>query len=369
MTRSPPRVRPVAPGLEPSAAACVEVITGSPGCTVQDAGRFGHRHQGIPLAGWLDPPLAQAANLLAGNPPDAACLELRGPGPVLRVSGGPVRVALAGRVDARLQRLNADPRPLRPWTSATLQPGDLLRVGLVAGGCAYLALHGGVQVPPLLGSRSTYVRAGLGGLHGEALRAGDRLPCTRWADRSPCERQAPTPWTLDGGPVRVLLGPQLDHFPAEQVARFLSSAWQATAAQDRMGLRLAGPLQHRDPAGADIVSDGVAPGAIQVPANGQPIVLLADGQTVGGYPKIATVITADLPKLTQAAPGTLLHFQAVDAAAAHAALVALRQRWRDWAATLCDRLPPGALDEAALYAGNLISGAIDARAAATEDSP
>lgn len=344
--------------------AVVEVTTGSAGCTVQDGGRFGHRHQGIPLAGWLDRPLAQAANALAGNPPEAACLELRGPGPALRVVDGPVRLALAGRVAATLLRADGRPEPLPPWTSATLQPGDALRLGAVPGGCAYLALHGGVQVAPVLGSRSTYVRAALGGLHGGPLRAGDRLPCSRWTDPRPLQRQAPRPWVPDEGPLRVLMGPQADHFTEAALARLLDSDWQATAAQDRMGLRLAGPpLAHRSAAAADIVSDGVAPGAIQVPAGGQPIVLLADGQTVGGYPKIATVVTADLPRLAQAAPGTRLRFQAVDAAAAHAALAALRQRWRDWAATLCDRLPPGALDEAALYAGNLISGMVDAHAA------
>jgi len=348
----------------------VEVLAGSPGCTVQDAGRFGHRHQGIPLAGWLDRPLAEAANALLGNPPDAACIELRGPGPALRVLDGPVRVALAGRAGATVQRADAAAQPLPAWTSATLQAGDTLRLAPVAGGCAYLALGGGVLVPPVLGSRATYVRAGLGGLHGGPLRAGDRLPCARAATPHGRERQAPRPWTGGDGPIRVLPGPQADHFDDAALAAFLDSAWQATPAQDRMGLRLAGPvLAHRSAAQADIVSDGVAPGAVQVPASGQPIVLLADGQTVGGYPKIATVIAADLPRLAQAAPGSWLRFQAVDAAAAHAALAALRARWADWAAALQDLAPSGLPDEAALYASNLISGMVHAQAVPDEETP
>jgi allophanate hydrolase len=152
-------------------------------------------------------------------------------------------------------------------------------------------------------------------------------------------------------------GPQDDHFTPDALASFFAQGWQATPAQDRMGLRLEGEaLAHTSADAADIVSDGVTPGVIQVPANGQPIVLLADGQTVGGYPKIATVITADLPRLAHLRPGTRVRFAPVTAEQAHEALTALRTRWQQWLAGREAFLPPGHIDEAALYGRNLISG-------------
>jgi allophanate hydrolase len=157
-----------------------------------------------------------------------------------------------------------------------------------------------------------------------------------------------------------MAGPQRDHFTDAAWATLLDATWTATAEQDRMGLRLAGPaLAHVSPQAADIVSDGVVPGVLQVPASGQPIVLLADAQTVGGYPKIATVISADLPRIAQARPGQTLRFTAVDAAGARAALADLRARWQAWAATLVAGLPPGEVDEAALWSANLVDGVVD----------
>ena len=342
----------------------IELTDGGIGCTVQDHGRTGHRHEGIPLSGCLDPRLADAANALVDNAPGSACIEIRGVGPTLRVVDGPVRVAVAahlGRRDAgQWLRADGSRRPLPGWSSVTLAAGDVLRVGGPGdGGCAYLALSGGVQLPPHLGSRSTYVPARLGGLDGRALAAGDRLPCASWPAQRPHERRAATPPDGGGGPIRVVLGPQQGHFTAAAVETFLSTGWIASAEQDRMGVRLQGPaLAHAGPGKADIVSDAVAPGAIQVPASGQPIVLLADCQTVGGYPKIATVIRADLPRLAHARPGTTLHFAAVDAATARQALHAQRAQFQAWAAALERVLPPASLDEAALYTCNLVSGMI-----------
>jgi allophanate hydrolase len=236
-----------------------------------------------------------------------------------------------------------------------------LELGAAESGCAYLALAGGLRIPPQLGSRSSYWRAGLDGVLGRAFRPGDLLPCGQWSVADPKEWCSHSPWSPPEGTVRVLLGPQQDHFTADAIAQFLSQTWEATAAQDRMGLRLQGqPLAHVNAAAADIVSDGVAPGAIQVPANGQPIVLLADGQTVGGYPKIATVISADLPRLAHLRPGTRVRFESVDLETAHRALLAERDRWQHWLSTREAYLPPGTVDEAALYGANLISGVLHA---------
>lgn len=340
----------------------LEIVQPGLGTTVQDRGRAGQRHHGVPPSGWLDAPLAQAANALLGNPPDAAVLELRGMGTVLRVASGPVRVALAGQISAigghRDQRRSALPA----WHSATLHTGDQLQLGAAVSGCAYLAVAGGLLLPPQLGSRSSYGRAGFAGPLGRALQPGDRLPCGLCRPNEPHEWRSRTPWHPATGPLRVLLGPQQDHFTAHAVAQFLSQDWQASAAQDRMGLRLVGqPLAHVNAAAADIVSDGVVCGAIQVPANGQPIVLLADCQTVGGYPKIATVISADLPRLAHVRPGSRVRFQAVTLETAHQALRDEGARWQRWLASREPYQPPGALDEAALYACNLVSGVVHAR--------
>ena len=341
-------------------AGLIEVIDGGLGNAIQDAGRFGHRHQGLAVSGYLDRPLADCANTLVGNAPGTACIELRGLGPTLGIRRGPLRIALVGTVSATILRASGSSLPLAAWQSATLDEHDSLKIGAVAGGTAYLAITGGCAVPRQLGSRSTYQRAGIGGCAGHALQTGDQIPCARMNQHDYREMRGEA-FVHTDGPIRVMLGPQAGHFTAEAIAAFLKTSYTATPEQDRMGMRLAGPtLAHVSPAAADIISDGVTPGAIQVPANGQPIILLADCQTVGGYPKIATVISADLPRLAHCPPATNLTFLAVDLAGAHQALAELRQRWRDWSRSLQTFLPPGSLDEAALFGGNLISGMIRA---------
>ena len=335
----------------------LEVLQPGIGSTVQDSGRPGHRHHGLPLSGWLDGPLAQAANALLGNDANAAVLELRGVGTVLRVKGGPLRVALAGRIGAQRLREDGTRTPLPAWQTATLHEGETLQLGTAESGCAYLAVEGGLALPPAFGSRSSYWRAGLSGVLGRAFQPGDQLPCGGADASDPREWRCRSPWELATGPIRVMPGPQDDHFPADELASFFAQDWEATPAQDRMGLRLQGAaLAHTTPEAADIVSDGVTPGVIQVPANGQPIVLLADGQTVGGYPKIATVITADLPRLAHLRPGTRVRFTAVTPEQAREALLAQRSNWQQWLAGREAFLPPGSIDEAALYGSNLVSG-------------
>ena len=335
----------------------LEVLQPGIGTTVQDRGRPGHRHHGLPLSGWLDAPLARAANALLGNDLNAAVLELRGVGTALRVKRGPVRVALAGRIGAQRMREDGARTPLPAWQTATLHEGETLQLGSADSGCAYLAVAGGIALAPAFGSRASYWRAGLSGVLGRAFQPGDVLPCGEAGSGDPREWRCRSPWEPDTGPIRVMAGPQDDHFTPEALASFFAQDWQATPAQDRMGLRLEGEaLAHTSADAADIVSDGVTPGVIQVPANGQPIVLLADGQTVGGYPKIATVITADLPRLAHLRPGTRVRFAAVTAEQAHEALTALRTRWQQWLAGREAFLPPGHIDEAALYGRNLISG-------------
>ena len=348
--------------------AAFEVVQPGIGTTVQDRGRPGHRHHGLPLSGWLDGPLAQAANALLGNDLNAAVLELRGVGTVLRVTSGPVRVALSGRIGAQRVREDGARVALPAWHSATLREGEVLQLGAADSGCAYLAVSGGIDLVPAFGSRASYWRAGLSGVLGRAFRPGDLLPCGGDATNDPREWRSRSPWDGTQGPVRVMPGPQDDQFPPETLASFFAQDWEATPAQDRMGLRLQGEvLAHLSPAAADIVSDGVTPGAIQVPANGQPIVLLADGQTVGGYPKIATVITADLPRLAHLRPGNRVRFEPATATQAHQALRDRCGRWQQWLAMREAFLPPGHIDDAALYGSNLISGMLAAHPG--EDTP
>ena len=306
----------------------IEVIDGGLGNAIQDAGRFGYRHQGLAVSGFLDRPLADCANALAGNPPATACIEMRGLGPTLAVRSGPLRVALAGNVAATILRANGSSQALPAWQSATLEDHDSLKVGAVAGGTAYLAIFGGCAVPRQLGSRSTYQRAEIGC----PIVFGLQIPCATVPGGGVGEFAA-APWLPDEGLIRVIPGPQDDHFSPAAMADLFSQEYRVTPQSDRMGIRLDGkPLAHRAPAMADIVSDGVTPGVIQVPGNGQPIILLADCQTVGGYPKIATVISADLPRLAQAKPGQPLRFVAVDLAQARAAREDQALRWNHWVA-------------------------------------
>ena len=313
----------------------VEIVDAGIGNSLQDLGRFGYRHMGIAVSGCLDSILARCANALVGNPADCACIEVRAAGPALTVRQGRVRFALAGEITAT--RVSADGREeeLKPWRSISLEPGETLQVGFLSGGAAYLAVSGGFSVPLQLGSRSSYQRAEIGC----PIALGLRIPCAALPHRGSHEFSA-DPWQHDAGPIRVMPGPQDDHFAPEAMAVLQAGEYTISPQSDRMGMRLEGvALTHGAPAMADIVSDGVTPGAMQVPGNGQPIVLLADCQTVGGYPKIATVISADLPRLAQIKPGQGVRFQAVDGAQARQALRAQEARWKWWAYGIHHGLP------------------------------
>jgi antagonist of KipI len=288
----------------PLAQATPVVLVREPGLltSVQDAGRSGHRRLGVSGAGPLDVPAHAAANRAVGNGPEAAALECTASGPVLEFLA-PVRFAVTGAdLGALLDRADLGPWPVPPAAAVLARPGNVLRFAGRRSGCrAYVALQGGIDVPAVLGSRATDLQSGFGGLEGRALRAGDRLGVL--------QANAPgTPAESVAGPhatcvrVRVVLGPQADHFAASTVGHFLASRFRLGATSDRVGCRLEGePLRHQGP--VEILSDGMLPGSIQVPPDGQPIVMLHDGPTTGGYPKIATVITADLPLLAQLVPG------------------------------------------------------------------
>jgi biotin-dependent carboxylase-like uncharacterized protein len=348
----------------PPDAPMLRVVAPGPMTTLQDGGRDGHQRFGIPVSGAMDPVALAAANLLVRNPRDAAALELAYLGPTLKVEAESIRVAYAGGI-AAVEVLDADgeapPRKVPPLTSVRLTRGQSLRIGGLSGSVVgYLAVAGGFDVVPFLGSKATFVRGGLGGFCGRALRAGDRLPLAAPSAPSRDELMLPALDIPAPGRVRVVLGPQDDHFGEAGLDTFFGSTFTVSAATDRMGMRLDGPaIAHKDD--FNIVSDGIAPGAIQVPGDGLPIVLLADRQTTGGYPKIATVISADLPGLGRLGPGASLSFERVDIDTAVAARRALTTMIDGLAAGLAPA--GGTVDVAArLLEVNLVGGFVDMHA-------
>ena len=333
--------------------------------TVQDLGRRGYQALGIPVSGALDPVCLRAANLLAGNPPGTGALEIALQGPTLAVEADSVRIALAGGTASIEVRDDANGEIVERHavlSSIRLRRGQVVRIGALTGSpVAYLAVEGGFALAPIMGSQSTLVRAAIGGLEGRALRSGDILPLRRDTADERGEVMLPM---LDLAPparIRVVLGPQDDYFTEAGVRTLLESTYTVSQASDRMGMRLAGPPLEASSKGSNIVSDGIAPGSIQVPGNGLPIVLLADRQTTGGYPKIATVISADMPALGRMTPGSKVEFETVGVEAAEAAARELAAVLADMPAHIVPLRREPAIDLARLMGENLVSGMVDAR--------
>jgi KipI family sensor histidine kinase inhibitor len=273
--------------------------------TVQDLGRVGQRAWGVARGGAMDATALRLANLLVGNDEGAAGLEFTLVGPEIEFAADAL-IAIGG---AKFSGAN-------PWRPIAVQAGQRLSLGAATRGCrGYLAVAGGLGVPEILGSRGTDLRGGFGGWQGRALRAGDVVPCTA-VNRSVTQR-----WWLDpritpeAGPspvVRAVAGAHAGEFAANWTEHEFKIAPQS----DRMGLRLQGPALVRT-GGRELQSAPVAPGTVQVPPDGQPIVLAADAQTIGGYPRLAHVIDVDLPVLAQLRPGDTVRFQIVPLAEAH----------------------------------------------------
>jgi biotin-dependent carboxylase-like uncharacterized protein len=341
--------------------AILEIVSPGALASIQDLGRPGLRRLGVPLAGALEPDWLRLANALLGNREDAPAIEFFAGGLTVCAREAPVQIALAGHFAATLTAADGR-RQLPSWRSLTLAPGERLHCDqLSAGRLGYLALAG-CNVPRQLGSASTDVRSGLGGLDGRPLAAGAKLPAAVAPGGG--EKTLRTPPPLDSAAIRVVLGPQADYFDEHSLAHFLSGTYVISPAADRMGMRLAGPrLGHRPGKGAEIVSDATVPGSIQVPGTGQPIVLLADGQTAGGYPKIATVISADLPRLAVMAPGQGVRFAAVTVALAEQAARRRQAALRALIGEIVSLSATGGIDLEAIYTLNLVSGVVDAREA------
>lgn len=327
------------------------IDTVGPATSVQDAGRHGAQRYGLPPSGAMDLMSLAAANALLDNAPFAAAIEIGPLGAGFTAQGGTVRVALSGAhrpadVAGHAVAFNE---------SVTLQDGDSLKLGVARGGVfSYLAIEGGIDGETTFGSLAVNARAGLGSPYPRPLQSGDAIATRPAIERG--ERMLALPSAPDG-PIRVVLGPQHDEFGAA-IKSFLDGEWTVSAASDRMGYRLEGPaVPHAH--GHNIVSDGTVNGSIQVPGSGLPIVLMPDRGTTGGYPKIATVITADFARLAQTPPGAKFRFAAVEVASAQQEYRAMMRRLRALPQLVKDARRT-TFDLDALHAANVAGAAISA---------
>jgi len=277
--------------------------------TIQDRGRIGYQKYGIPVSGAMDDFAFRVANILVENEEYEAVLESTFIGPSIEI-GFDGFIAITG---ANMSpKLNGNAVPM--WRSIEVHKGDLLTLsGALEGVRSYIAFGGGIIVPEIMKSKSTYVRASLGGYKGRKLIEGDEIPVDVAKSKAKTTRylsKVYIPRYSKRNVVRVVLGPQDDHFTPEAIDTFLNSEYKITAEADRMGYRLEGPkLAHAK--SPDIISDGIVFGSVQVPGHGLPIVMMADRQTTGGYAKIATVIWPDLSLLAQMGPGDTVRFKKV----------------------------------------------------------
>lgn len=276
---------------------------------LQDGGRYGQHSMGLTTGGPLDRSAFHWANLLCENPMDSASIEVTVGGLVLE-STVTTTLAVTG-ADIPLS-INKQPAPL--WQSHSINPGDLIELGFARSGSrAYLTVGGGFQADPVFNSVATVPREGLGGLHadGTALKSGDLLPCKRIENTSLWQlpENLRADYRQNSARLRVVLGYQQEHFSDTQLQRFFNSGYSVTKHSDRMGYRLEGA--EIIPAIEGILSEGICLGAIQFPPDGQPIVLLNDRQTMGGYPKIGSVLSVDIGKLAQLSAGGRVNFEAI----------------------------------------------------------
>ncbi len=346
-------------GSEAEAATGVDsrpglrVVSGGFLTTVQDMGRYGYQETGMAVSGVMDTCSATLANLLVGNPENEAVLEITMMGPALEFTRDNIIALTGGDLGAEL-----DHEPLPRYQAVLVRAGQAVSfAGLRSGSRAYLAFAGGLDIAPVMGSRSTNLKAKLGGFKGRKLAAGDEIgfaaPKTALPNMNSRKisynelREILQPGaggTPERDPegictLRVVMGPQDDCFTEQGIRTFLNSVYTVSNECDRMGCRMEGdPIEHKN--GADIITDGISFGAVQVPAHGRPIVMMADHQTTGGYTKIACVISADLPVLAQCRPGSKVRFRKVTVGEAQELLCARRERM-DLLRGELDRQEPG----------------------------
>lgn len=333
--------------------------------TIQDKGRYGYQAAGIPVSGALDFEQLQIANCLVGNDLDMAGFEIRLQGPVITVQAEQVTIALTG-TQTPIELISPIKGQVAAYRSVKLERGQSFRIGTIADSAVcYLAIKGGVDIPKVFNSYSTCMAAGLGGYEGRRLLQGDTIAVQDDKPKQdpllalPQDHIDALSLNPSARHIRVILGPQSDYFSDDAINIFLGQSYRISQETNRMGARLDGhAIDHLH--GFNIASDGIVKGAIQVPGNGLPIILLADCQTTGGYPKIATVISTDLCKIGRMMPGSDFQFQAVTIVEAEAiANEAFQKQQERLNAIRKLDLNEMTLDQR-LFAYNLISGYINA---------
>ncbi len=284
--------------------------------TIQDLGRYNYQKSGMTVSGAMDEFSLRVANILVGNREDEACLEATLLGPEIKFQGD----ALIAVTGANLVPM-INNEAMDMWSLVKVSEGDVLSFGTVKSGCrSYIAVAHGIDVPEVMGSKSTYVKGKIGGFQGRLLKADDEIKIgTANGESFAAIIKIPTefiPLYKKDNTVRVVMGPQDDYFTEEGITTFFNCPYEVTNEADRMGYRLSGTkISHK--AGADIISDGITMGSVQVPGHGAPIIMMADRQTTGGYTKIATVITPDINIVGQLKPGDNIRFKSIDIVEAH----------------------------------------------------
>ena len=315
----------------------IEIIKGGLMTTVQDAGRRGYQRFGMGVSGAVDVHSYHYANILVGNEKNEAVLEATMIGPSIRFQSDSVIAITGGDLSPSL-----DGKVCPMYQAVPVSAGSVLSFGMMKSGCrAYIAFAGGLEIYPVMGSRSTYIKANLGGFEGRKLKDSDEIAFAHsgFVPKNLEKRILPEELRFEsvaaarGGSVReytvrVLLGPQDDRFTAKGLETFLHSPYKVTDQFDRMGCRLTGPkIEHVTD--GNIITDGIAFGAIQVPDSGEPIIMLSDRQTTGGYAKIASIINVDMPLIAQAKTGDTIRFVKTDIDTAQDLFIAQNERYKD----------------------------------------
>jgi len=336
---------------------------------IQDQGRTGLRYLGIPSSGTLVPAWMHLANTLVGNPADTPVIECHEGGLQLAVHDQTALVAILGDAEVVTVRTNSQAQTLEPWTAHALAPGSSITIKSSGRYRLCVVAIAGFCPAQHLASASTYVRASLGGIEGRALQSADELPVSTPLAIEPgvcCEPFMPYEEKNVSSEEQAIAlaavpGPQMDAFSKAAINNFFNEEYTLSRDADRMGARLHGPvLEHKSVSERDIVSDAIVPGSVQVPGNGQPIVLLADAHTAGGYPKIATVVSSELAKLALYRTGQRFRFEKVDADAAVLLTREHHANMKRHAATL-HKAADVSIDPSLLIQNNLIDGVVNAR--------
>ncbi len=342
--------------------ASFKILSPAIAMSFQDLGRFGYGGDGVPQSGAVDLISLRLANALLDNKPFEAGLEFSFIGPEIQVENGSIRIANAANANGYvIDYITKQTRDIKPWQTAVLNPGDILKISaLNAGVTGYLAVEGGFQLNKILGSYSSYAKAKIGAFDGQYIKSGDIIATNKHDPLVVQDKIITNPKFDSCKELRVILGPQDDYFSLDTIEEFCNQEFIVDKNSNRMGIRLNGKeVVVIAEKGSDLISDGLVPGAIQIPGDGQPIILSKDCQTLGGYPKIATIITADMANIGQLKAGDMVTFKIVKQKQAKQALVNMEMRITQQIQSINPYSGDIGINLNSLYTENLIDGVVD----------